>query len=226
MQNYKYEKIFVIGFNKCGTTSFYDLFVGANLKAVHGWRGRENKCARNERFNYMKIINKYDAFTDGFHSINKIKKYYSFCRNSLFILNTRSISNWLISRYKHGSIYNFKKSWCWPPSEEEILKLVDKREKHYRNVLNFFKNKSYNLIIIDIEKNGWQSFVLKKLGIKEPNNINIHSNMLKNELIDKNKIKLIQEIVFKTLISFNYPINENFLKNVFIQNYPYEHNFF
>ena len=73
-------KIFVIGFNKTGTTSIHTIIP------------------------VMKIINKYDAFTDGNHFY--FKKYYNRYLDSLFILNTLPIYSWILSRYKHAKNIN------------------------------------------------------------------------------------------------------------------------
>ena len=49
---------------------------------------------------YLDVIDEYDAFTDG--SPYEFEKYYEKNPDSLFILNTRPIKKWLISRYKHA----------------------------------------------------------------------------------------------------------------------------
>ncbi len=85
------KKIFVIGFNKTGTTSIHTIIP------------------------VMKIINKYDAFTDGNHF--DFKKYYNRYPDSLFILNTLPIYSCILSRYKHAKKHKFNNCWCWPPSD-------------------------------------------------------------------------------------------------------------
>ena len=84
----KPSKIFVIGFNKTGTTSINRLLQLENIKSIHSITP------------VLKIINKYDAFTDGTHL--NFKEYYKRYPDSVFILNTRSIYSWILSRYKHA----------------------------------------------------------------------------------------------------------------------------
>ena len=84
------KKIFVLGLNKTGSTSLHNLFNKINIKSTH-------ECWRPDQ-HVIKIIDKYQAFTDG-HHLN-FKKYYYLYPDSLFILNTRPIKKWLISRYK------------------------------------------------------------------------------------------------------------------------------
>lgn len=61
------------------------------------------------------IINQYGAFTDGDHF--HFDQYYEKYPESVFILNTRPLRNWLISRYKHAKFHPFQPCcWCWPVS--------------------------------------------------------------------------------------------------------------
>ena len=94
------KKIFVIGFNKTGTTSFDDLFKNLGINSIH------------DTIPVMEIIDKYDAFTDGEHP--NFSEYFEKYPDSLFILNTRPMKNWLISRYKHAEHHEFNDCWCWP----------------------------------------------------------------------------------------------------------------
>jgi hypothetical protein len=57
------RKIFVIGFNKTGTTSFHNLFLNENINSKHSI------------IPVLKILDKYDAFTDGVHY--NFQEYYN-----------------------------------------------------------------------------------------------------------------------------------------------------
>ena len=96
------KKIFVIGFNKTATSSFHALFNLLGINSVH------------TDVPIMEIIDDYDAFTDGYHL--KFTDYFNKYPDSLFILNTRPIKNWLVSRYKHSVTENWSDCWCWPVS--------------------------------------------------------------------------------------------------------------
>ena len=78
------QKIFVIGFNKCGTTSLHGLFKICNIASVH-------KSGLNTQ-EILKLATKYDAITDGNHY--NFQDYYDKYPNSLFILNTRPLKKW------------------------------------------------------------------------------------------------------------------------------------
>jgi hypothetical protein len=213
MSNYK--KIFVIGFNKCGTTSLHHLFISLNFRSIHG---RQKKILKN-RYNYFPVLHKYDAFSDGEHLVNNFQKYYSLYNNSLFILNTRSMNNWIKSRFKH-MIHNT--SYNWEPNKKTACQWIIKREEHYTKVVNFFIDKPSNLLIINIEKNNWTDKLLTKLDISHTNKIHIHSNKAKNFNLDT--LGLVDDVTKSALSDMNYPPDEVFLKNKNINFFPYDHN--
>jgi hypothetical protein len=194
----KITKYFVIGFNKTGTTSIHYLFDSLKINSTHS------------TIPVLNNINNYDAFTDGSHIF--FEKYYEKYPNSLFILNTRPISSWLISRYKHAKKHGFKKCWCWPVSNELTKKWISERELHYKKILNFFANKQKQLLIVNIEKEGYENVIKKFIGMKD--NINV-KKFKKNER-KSNEIKQINNIttnVLKCLKKLNYKSNETLLKD-------------
>jgi hypothetical protein len=199
------KKIFVIGFNKTGTTSLDFLFKNLGIKSIH------------DTTPVMKIINNYDAFTDGSH-YNFID-YYNAKPDSLFILNTRPIKKWLISRYKHAIGAQFKDSWCWPVSDEKTNSWIEQRETHYQNILSFFKDKPNQLLIINIEKNGWEkvvsNFIQKEYSIVSKHNIRPDNN------IDADKMKIIIDNVTTCLKNKGYTGDELLLKDTDLSEYNY-----
>lgn len=64
------------------------------------------------------------------------------------------MKNWLVSRYKHALFHIFIERWCWPVSNEKKINWINLRDNHYRNVVDFFKDKNDKLIIVNIEKKG------------------------------------------------------------------------
>lgn len=156
-------KIFVIGFNKTGTTSLHSLFTRYKIKSTHNTTP------------VLQIIDKYEAFTDGSHA--NFREYYARYPDALFILNTRPIQNWLVSRYKHAEEHRFNACWCWPMSKERTNKWITEREEHYSNVLEFFADKKDQLLIVNIEGRGWENRVLKFIGKTETRAIVSKSNV-------------------------------------------------
>jgi hypothetical protein len=130
----KYEKVFVIGFNKTASTSFHKLFVHLGLPSVHT---REWK------------YKKYTCFSDGKrHTLDGPDNFKSLEQrfpNALFILNTRPLSQWLFSRAKHGIIYPRK--WSYPATHEKFIKWINSRNSFHDEVLSFFfKNLQTNFL--------------------------------------------------------------------------------
>ena len=82
----KYNKYFIIGFNKTGTNTLHQLFLKNNLKSQHSGKWR---------------LEQYQCFSDSedIYRFEDLDKQYE---NSIFILNTRSLQKWIISRFKHG----------------------------------------------------------------------------------------------------------------------------
>tara|TARA_X000000950_G_C13852620_1_gene635192 strand:+ start:854 stop:1477 length:624 start_codon:yes stop_codon:yes gene_type:complete len=115
-------KIFLIGFNKCGTTSFHDYFKANNISSVH-WRANTLAMAidSNHRSSrkLLSTVDTWTAYTDlicipgspwgrsnskGWKLIEANKYFRELHRDyptSLFILNTRDPFQWLNSRLKH-----------------------------------------------------------------------------------------------------------------------------
>lgn len=177
-----YDKIFVIGFNKTGTSSFHSLFQNLNLKSQHDniWN-----------------IDEYQCFSDGYHSEGKYKQYYRSYPNSLFILNTRPLNNWLVSRSKH--CYLYKKSWGWPPSEHKYVKWINHRNSHFNDILNFFVEAPNNLVICNIEKLGWTDFICSTIKYSNLSE-NIHCNKIDVEQIDTKIMQLINNEIQKAYL--------------------------
>ena len=115
-------RIFVIGFNKCGTTSFHEYFKANDIPSVH-WRGntlalalQDNLAAgrsplegKEDWTAYMDMIcipgspwgrsNSDDApIIEGCRYFRELHHAYP---DALFILNTRDPLDWVRSRLQH-----------------------------------------------------------------------------------------------------------------------------
>lgn len=168
------KKYFVIGFNKTATTTFHHLFTVNGLKSQH------NKS------NYWKT-NVYDCFSDITSGDDIWKKCYSKYPKGIFILNVRSLDKWLISRFKHG-IFT-KQVWAYPYTSEKCKKWIKERESVHHEILEFFTKDPSKLIIIDIEKPGWEQFICSEFGFK--NNKIAAKNVRKTNTQSHHLIKII-----------------------------------
>ncbi len=186
------KKIFVIGFNKTGTTSICRVFNSVGINAYHGVE------------NVLNIIDLYDAFTDGTHS--DFKTYYDIHPNGLFILNTRPLRKWLVSRYKHGACKNFRDSWCWPVTDERTKSWINQRESHFSNVLSFFKDKKESFLIVNIERRGWEERIINFIGkrYRKKTRGDFHLNKRLDINFDSKKLYEINKNVDDCLKENNY----------------------
>ena len=203
------KKIFVIGFNKTGTKSLHNIFKSSKIKCIH-----TTQCV-------MQIIDKHDAFADGNHL--NFNEYYEKYPDSLFILNTRPIKNWLISRYKHAKApwNNFRNNcWCWPVSEFKTNSWITTREKHYENIFDFFNepDRHKQLFVVNIEKEGWENAVLKFINKPLLSNPS-HQNKREDSEIPEDKMELIRTNVTQCLKSKGYDENEILYKGVQMSKY-------
>ena len=106
--------IFVIGFNKSGTTSIHKLFADNGFPSIH-WDG--GNLAKNALLNILsgkRVFNGYDhlykVYSDIFYRNNKFwfegnslfREIDLDYPNSFFIYNKRSMDDWINSRINHN----------------------------------------------------------------------------------------------------------------------------
>lgn len=164
-------KIFQIGFNRCGSTSLYKLFLENNVPSIHWGTSSKKPIAVLIENNYLKGrkllegIENFVFYSD-MESIFNNKYYCSYVSyfklldqnypESKFILNTRNLNNWIKSRKnfvsKLNGNYLKKHMEIFGKNEDEILEdWKNNWLKHHENVQEYFKNKN-NLLVFDIEK--------------------------------------------------------------------------
>jgi len=165
----KQRKIFIIGFNKCGTTSIHGFLRKNGIKSVH-WRG--NKLA-------MQV---YANLSHGRHILHKIEFWNAYsdivcipgipwgiresdnypviegCRyfrelhqaypDALFILNIRDKNNWIKSRLNHdqglfAEIYlKFLRKEYGIDSKNELVRFWGAQwDDHISSVREYFNNR-------------------------------------------------------------------------------------
>jgi hypothetical protein len=197
-----YEKIFVIGSNKTGTTSFHNLFLRYGLKSQHGltWE-----------------LNDYQCFSDGVYnsSTNNIyKNCYATFPNSLFILNTRPLYNWLYSRANHCCILKSSKMEGWPPNNKTYLSWIEWRMEYYNDILNYFADKKDKLIICNIEKPFWENFIMSFISNKD---IQTQETYLHNKTLMK-KIENLELNLIKSEVEKTFSLTDIDKYNLFPNN--------
>ena len=180
----KYDKVFVIGFNKTATCSIDALF------KYNGWKTQHRDG--------LWETDKFEVFSDQHPDAtdrNDFKSLFSQYPNSLFILNVRELSKWAISRCGHiifskalqrinkTPAKNQGRSWAYPsiaefpeefglqPVSDNLKKMyveymiekvggwAQEREDYHKDILNFFTKDPSRLLLVDIH-NPWKTFVI------------------------------------------------------------------
>ena len=170
------KKYFVIGFNKTATSTFHHIFKINGLKSQHA------------KSNHWKT-NVYDCFSDITAGDDIWKKCYSKYPKAIFILNVRSLDKWLISRFKHGLARKNKPNWAYPYTSDKCKQWIKDRESIHRKILDFYTKDPKKLIIVDIEKPGWEKFICSEFGFK--NNKIVAKNVRKTNTQHQHHINII-----------------------------------
>ena len=181
------KKIFVIGFNKCGTRSFTELFERSGIGCVHwdnnllagyilkdikeiGAINLEKYYPESNAFTDIIYINK--SFNDGnvliveiFEIIDDIIRSYP---DAYYIINTRNVEDWLISRFNHerGDFASIYKQYLF---KKYNIKYTDYMlteywryiwHRHHYRLLHKLKNSNnVKYIFYDIEKSSISDLV-------------------------------------------------------------------
>lgn len=181
------RKIFVIGFNKCGTSSLHYFFKNNNLKSLH-WGGTDEKtnsaCIIMRNFmlgrNILQGIEQYDAYSDLSFANNNIyiegsrfyKQFYEQYPDALFILNTRDVGRWVKSRFNHHHGSLVKRSLNVYHCTEDELKALWEAQflQHNAEVRKFFAETGGNFLEFNIESDPLEKLLefLKPIGDFDP----------------------------------------------------------
>lgn len=162
--NMNSNKIFQIGFNRCGTTSIHQFFLDNGLKSIHWDRGnlaRRIKMNSLAKLPLLKGYEEYECFTDmespitgDFAYIEHYKELDRQYPGSKFILNLRDIEDWIKSRLNHGEgryINIYKRNENLTNDEDVISHWRDIWHKHIEDVKNYFKDRPDDLLVFDIK---------------------------------------------------------------------------
>lgn len=132
--NKKWNKVFCIGLNKTGTTSLHYAFKELGLTTFHGGTYDDDiDCFSDGR--YYKIFKELDIIAP----------------NSKFILNTRDLKSWVLSRIKHimdggNTIPDFGQSY----NIENIKEWIEQRDILYTDIISYFKERPSDLLVFDV----------------------------------------------------------------------------
>lgn len=203
-------KIFNISLNKTATKSTATLLSKCGIRSVHSIESP------------FVHIDKFDAFSDSnYNKSGGFKKYYDSYPNSLFLLNTRPLQDWIYSRFKHCSATlkdNETKNWGYPPTEKLALSWINQRRNHHRDVLDFFEDKPSQLLVCNINNPDWQKNTLKFLQIEKRVRF-IQQNKRSIDVLKSNICDNIIDVVTSLDNHVDYDKDELLFPNFDLTNY-------
>lgn len=156
------HKIFGIGLSKTGTSSLSEALNRLGIKSIH-YPNDEITQGELKRGNFdLSILKKYQAITD-----TPVVPYYpqfdKLFPGSKFILTTRDMDSWLVSVQKHWQtaptfenepikreFQEFIRAAVYGTIEFNKERFQYVYELHYKNVLDYFKYRQNDLLVIDI----------------------------------------------------------------------------
>jgi len=135
-------KVFCVGFNKTGTSSLHHLFVALGFRSFHGVYSDRVATGRfDDRF-----FSRYDCFSDGErHDFRALDQAFP---GSRFILLTRRLEDWLVSRMKHVCIRRSQGKTGWMRKEyerdpdEALRQWIRRRQAYHEDVRCYFADRS------------------------------------------------------------------------------------
>lgn len=151
-------KVFFIGFHKTGTGYYNSIFNKLGYRVLHHWKWRRGNRS---------VIDRYDIFLDGcLHDYARLHHLYP---GAKFILNTRRLDHWLLSRMKffHQRYTNyphwllrimnpvFRAIWgndCFF-DQRMIQNWIVERHDYHQAVQSFFSELDTPLLVVDIDDN-------------------------------------------------------------------------
>jgi hypothetical protein len=157
-----HNKIFQIGFNRCGTTSLHEFFLANNIRSVHWGRGEVAlEIDRNRRLGRQllgRFEPHFDAFTDmeEHHTQTYCAQFFQQLHkehpDAYFILNTRPVDKWIASRFSLlGGSYARE---CAQILRLDGQQLIDfwkvEWHHHHKVVQEYFQNHS-RFLVFNIE---------------------------------------------------------------------------
>lgn len=138
------DKVFAIGFNKSGTTSLHHLFQDLGFRSFHGihWRDSRNRT----------LLHAFDAFSDGppqdFQALHRLFP------TAKFILNTRDLEGWVLSRLKHVARDRTRdtRPATWSVSHQAVEAWITDRNNYHARVLRYFQAFPEQLLVVNLTR--------------------------------------------------------------------------
>ena len=148
-------RVFIIGYNRSGTTSLHHLFLKDGYNSWHcvrptgGHIGRQLHTNMDKDRPILEGLEDADVLSDllwakrgfFFEGTHAFKLLHHECPDAYFILNTRSMDSWIKSRVKHkrGDFMARAKKFYRTKDEEEVKRIWrEERDKWEHKIREYF----------------------------------------------------------------------------------------
>ena len=158
-----HPKVFCVGFNKTGTTTLHRILSEQlSYRSAHKPEWTDWSITKNRD-----RLDQWDAFSDGgCASIRNLDELYPEAR---FILNTRPLKHWVLSRHKAvarsrsavhwaltkyvplGFVARILNRWVLDNRERAVMGWIRIRNSYHGHVIRYFSERKGKLLIINIE---------------------------------------------------------------------------
>ncbi len=176
MQDRGHPKVFCVGFNKTGTTTLHRI-LGDQLsyRSAHKPRWTDWSIIKNRT-----RLDPFGAFTDG--GCASIKNLDDLYPEALFVLNTRPLKHWVLSRHKaversrkavHWALTKYVplgfvawiiNRWVLDNRDEAVLRWVRIRNSYHEHVIRYFSDRKGKLLVVNIEEPDFAAQLARFLG--------------------------------------------------------------
>lgn len=163
-------KIFVVGFNKCGTRTIASYLTANGLPTLHwvvtvdGVRVNVAKQMTDNLAAGKSILSGFEGYV-GFSDLNHVTPteyieanayfphFAAECPDAYFIFNDRDPEDWVVSRYNHPAFAERQCAYYKVEAPELRRIWLDQYERHKAAVLAYFRGSS-NFTVFDIDRHG------------------------------------------------------------------------
>ena len=169
-------KVFCVGFSKTGTTTLHRI-LGDQLsyRSAHkpGWTDWSITKNRDR-------LDQFDAFSDGgCASIRNLDDLYP---EAVFVLNTRPLKHWVLSRHKAversraavgwvltkyvplGFLARIINRWVLDNREPAVMRWIRIRNSYHEHVIRYFSDRNGKLLVVNIEEDDLGARLARFLG--------------------------------------------------------------
>ncbi len=149
-------KIFGIGLYKTGTSSLHRALTILGFRSFHNVIFYSKKVSENPGVLFPEsVLDEFDAF--GNHPFSAhFKEVDQEYPNSKFILTLRDLDSWLKSVQQHVNRNRFNPFYRGKFNQYDETKEIKRWHQHTEDVVNYFKDRSQDLLIMNIvEGDGW-----------------------------------------------------------------------